>query len=103
MRLFSVLQHVDEIATMAIDLLAAVKQVKIPHQPDEKLMLRIGLHSGTTCSFFTYRVCGRGNVFVVSVCLSARAINFNSISIQFNPIRSHKNFIFGMVLYLDHI
>ena len=45
------LQHVDEIAAMAIDLLAAVKQVKIPHKPDEKLMLRIGLHTGRCIVF----------------------------------------------------
>ena len=40
------LQHGEEIATMSLDLLAAVQQVKIPHSPDEKLMLRIGLHTG---------------------------------------------------------
>ena len=46
---FVLLQHTDEIATMSIDLLAAVKQVKIPHDPDQKLMLRIGLHTGEPC------------------------------------------------------
>ena len=40
------LQHSSEIATMSIDLLAAVKQVRIPHMPEEKLRLRIGIHTG---------------------------------------------------------
>lgn len=39
-------RHVEEIATMSIDLLAAVKQIRIPHNPEEKMRLRIGLHTG---------------------------------------------------------
>ena len=39
-------RHVAEIANMALDLLTAVSDVRVPHLPDVKLKLRIGLHSG---------------------------------------------------------
>ncbi|XP_064633677.1 atrial natriuretic peptide receptor 1-like [Lineus longissimus] len=40
-------KHIDEIATMSLDLLSAVNEVIIPHKPTEKLKLRIGIHSGS--------------------------------------------------------
>ncbi|XP_066906128.1 guanylate cyclase 32E [Halyomorpha halys] len=43
-------QHAAEIATMSLDLLNAVDRFKIRHRPNEKLKLRIGLHSGTVCA-----------------------------------------------------
>ncbi|XP_013880213.1 uncharacterized protein LOC106529357 [Austrofundulus limnaeus] len=39
-------RHADEIAKMALDLLAAVRQVVIPHMPNERLQLRAGIHTG---------------------------------------------------------
>ncbi|KAM4737844.1 uncharacterized protein FYW61_005179 isoform 2-T2 [Anableps anableps] len=39
-------RHADEIAKMALDLLAAVRQVSIPHMPNERLQLRAGIHTG---------------------------------------------------------
>ncbi|KAJ8947966.1 hypothetical protein NQ318_021064, partial [Aromia moschata] len=39
-------RHAGEIASMAIDLLAAVKNHSIPHRPNETLKLRIGIHTG---------------------------------------------------------
>lgn len=39
-------RHVGEIASMALDLLQAVKNHKIAHRPNETLMLRIGIHTG---------------------------------------------------------
>ncbi|XP_038076403.1 uncharacterized protein LOC119744523 [Patiria miniata] len=39
-------KHAGEIATMAIDLRSAIKQVQVPHDPTRKLQLRIGIHSG---------------------------------------------------------
>ena len=35
-----------------------------------------------TRDIITYRVCGRGNVFVLSVCLSVRAITFEPVDIE---------------------
>lgn len=40
------LQHAGEIASMALDLLQAVKNHRISHRPNETLKLRIGMHSG---------------------------------------------------------
>ncbi|KAM4014864.1 uncharacterized protein ACNLHF_001600 [Anomaloglossus baeobatrachus] len=39
-------KHADEIAKMSLDLVAAVRQVIIPHMPSERLQLRVGVHSG---------------------------------------------------------
>ncbi|XP_053308081.1 uncharacterized protein LOC128470247 isoform X2 [Spea bombifrons] len=39
-------RHADEIAKMSLDLVAAVRQVVIPHLPDERLRLRAGIHTG---------------------------------------------------------
>ncbi|XP_042334518.1 uncharacterized protein LOC121936377 [Sceloporus undulatus] len=39
-------KHADEIAKMALDLVAAVRQVVISHMPDRKLELRAGIHTG---------------------------------------------------------
>lgn len=38
--------HAGEIASMALDLLQAVKNHRISHRPNETLKLRIGIHSG---------------------------------------------------------
>uniref|UniRef100_H3AE67 guanylate cyclase n=1 Tax=Latimeria chalumnae TaxID=7897 RepID=H3AE67_LATCH len=39
-------KHADEIAKMSLDLVAAVRQVAIPHMPKERLQLRSGIHTG---------------------------------------------------------
>ncbi|XP_056398417.1 uncharacterized protein LOC130293588 isoform X2 [Hyla sarda] len=38
-------KHADEIAKMSLDLVAAVRQVIIPHMPSERLQLRVGIHT----------------------------------------------------------
>ena len=38
--------HVREIARMSLALLKTIDKFKIAHRPNEKLRLRIGLHSG---------------------------------------------------------
>jgi len=39
--------HAAEIAGMALHLIEAVKQdFKVPHRPDHKIELRVGIHSG---------------------------------------------------------
>lgn len=42
--------HAREIARMALALLAKVHSFEIRHRPQEKLRLRIGLHSGACCA-----------------------------------------------------
>jgi class 3 adenylate cyclase len=39
-------RHAGEIASMALDLLARVKTFTIDHRPNDRLLLRIGIHSG---------------------------------------------------------
>ncbi|XP_074414789.1 uncharacterized protein LOC113460010 isoform X2 [Zonotrichia albicollis] len=39
-------RHADEIAKMSLDLVAAVRQVVIPHMPQGRLELRAGIHTG---------------------------------------------------------
>ncbi|XP_066546782.1 uncharacterized protein LOC136713560 [Amia ocellicauda] len=39
-------KHADEIAKMSLDLVAAVRQVPIPHMPTKRLQLRSGIHTG---------------------------------------------------------
>ena len=42
-------KHADEIAKMALDLVAAVRQVTTPHMPNQRLQLRAGIHTGELC------------------------------------------------------
>lgn len=39
-------RHAEEISTMALHFLSAIKRFKIRHLPNEKLALRIGINSG---------------------------------------------------------
>ncbi|KAM6977004.1 atrial natriuretic peptide receptor 1 [Aplochiton taeniatus] len=39
-------KHADEIAKMSLDLVAAVRQVLVPHMPNKRLQLRAGIHTG---------------------------------------------------------
>ncbi|KAJ8947977.1 hypothetical protein NQ318_021078 [Aromia moschata] len=43
-------QHAAEIASMSLHLLSEVRNFSIRHRPAEKLMLRIGIHSGPVCA-----------------------------------------------------
>lgn len=58
-------KHVDEIAKMALDLVAAVRQVCIPHMPNERLQLRAGIHTGQK-NLLWYSRCFQFSCFVVS-------------------------------------
>lgn len=43
-------KHAGEIARMALKLLSATDSFVIPHRPDTKLRIRIGLHTGPVCA-----------------------------------------------------
>ena len=40
------IRHAWEIANMAVTLLSATETLEVPHSPDEKFELRIGIHTG---------------------------------------------------------
>ncbi|KAJ8981638.1 hypothetical protein NQ317_000866 [Molorchus minor] len=46
-------RHAGEIASMALDLLAAVKNHSISHRPNETLKLRVGIHTVRSLHYFT--------------------------------------------------
>ena len=45
--------HAREIAHMSLDLVAECEEFIIPHRPEEKLKIRVGLHSGKQYSNVT--------------------------------------------------
>lgn len=40
------MRHISEIGRLSLALLSAIRTFVIPHRTDEKLQLRIGLHTG---------------------------------------------------------
>ncbi len=43
-------RHAREIASMALTILAACDKFVIPHFPNKKLEIRVGIHSGPVCA-----------------------------------------------------
>jgi guanylate cyclase, other len=48
-------RHAGEIASMALDLLNAVKTHQIAHRPNETLKLRVGIHTGEKILALSYK------------------------------------------------
>lgn len=42
--------HAAEIASMSLHLLSAISKFTIRHRPNDKLLLRIGIHTGAVCA-----------------------------------------------------
>lgn len=39
-------RHAGEIATMCLELLSAVRNFRVRHMPEKRLLLRVGIHTG---------------------------------------------------------
>ncbi|CAH0720734.1 unnamed protein product, partial [Brenthis ino] len=44
------IQHAGEVASMALALLAATRAFRVRHRPAQRLLLRVGIHSGPVCA-----------------------------------------------------
>ncbi|XP_061383462.1 guanylate cyclase 32E isoform X2 [Danaus plexippus] len=44
------IRHAGEVASMALALLAATRSFRVRHRPEQRLLLRIGIHSGPVCA-----------------------------------------------------
>ncbi|XP_063359616.1 speract receptor [Cydia amplana] len=44
------IMHAGEVASMALALLSATRSFRVRHRPDQRLLLRVGIHSGPVCA-----------------------------------------------------
>uniref|UniRef100_A0A8C6N5G1 Guanylate cyclase n=1 Tax=Mus spicilegus TaxID=10103 RepID=A0A8C6N5G1_MUSSI len=76
-------QHADEIATMALHLLSVTTHFQIGHMPEERLKLRIGLHTGPV-------VAGVVGITMPRYCLFGDTVNMASrMESSSLPLRIH--------------
>uniref|UniRef100_A0A6I8P2R0 Guanylate cyclase n=1 Tax=Ornithorhynchus anatinus TaxID=9258 RepID=A0A6I8P2R0_ORNAN len=77
------IRHVEEIATMSLHFLSAMIHFKIGHMPEEKLKLRIGLHTGPV-------VAGVVGITMPRYCLFGDTVNMASrMESNSLPLRIH--------------
>ncbi|CAL1546286.1 unnamed protein product [Lymnaea stagnalis] len=65
-------RHAGEIANMALDLISAVTHFSIRHKPDERLNLRVGLHTGPCAAGVVGRTMPRYCLFGDTVNMASR-------------------------------
>ncbi|KAF0874018.1 GUC2G cyclase, partial [Crocuta crocuta] len=75
------IQHVDEIATMSLHFLSATVHFQIGHMPEEKLRIRIGIHTGPV-------VAGVVGITMPRYCLFGDTVNMAS-RMESNSLRGY--------------
>ncbi|XP_059146763.1 atrial natriuretic peptide receptor 2-like [Physella acuta] len=65
-------RHAGEIANMALDLISAVTHFRIRHKPEERLNLRVGLHTGPCAAGVVGRTMPRYCLFGDTVNMASR-------------------------------
>ena len=65
--------HAGEISTMSLHLLSSITSFCIPHMPDKKLQLRIGLHTGTDF-IFIYKISAKNGTGLILETYCAREV-----------------------------
>ncbi|XP_041349332.1 atrial natriuretic peptide receptor 2-like [Gigantopelta aegis] len=65
-------RHSGEIANMALDLISAVTSFRIKHMPEDKLHLRVGLHTGSCAAGVVGRIMPRYCLFGDTVNMASR-------------------------------
>ena len=56
-------RHASEIARLSLELLGSTKRFVIPHMPNRKLLIRIGVHTGR----YTNVDCGQFTLFFKTI------------------------------------